>query len=128
MENLNVIFNFIKEARKKNIPAIYELLYNINEKKHDWFGSLDLTEYNKHELPDNLTVHGNLYLAGLDIKSLPNNLTVYGYLDMSLTLITDLPDNLIVYGRLYCRNTPFMRKISHDKRLEISYYKKYKIS
>jgi hypothetical protein len=54
-------------------------------------------------LPDNLSVQGNLYLAGCtSLQSLPDNLSVQGDLDLSgCTSLQSLPDNLSVQGKLY---------------------------
>ena len=57
-------------------------------------------------LPDNLTVHGDLYLDGTAITALPDNLKVGGNLDLDGTQITALPDNLTVHGTLYLNDTP----------------------
>jgi hypothetical protein len=56
------------------------------------------TEIN--ELPDSLTVIGNLILRNHGIKKLPNKLTVGGDLDLSYAGVTKLPDNLEVGGDL----------------------------
>ena len=65
-----------------------------------WLGGSEITQ-----LPDNLTVNGNLDLSGTDITVLPNNLTVGGCLELCNTPIKSLPDNLIVGGSLFLNNT-----------------------
>lgn len=65
-----------------------------------WLGGSEITQ-----LPDNLTVNGNLDLSGTDITVLPNNLTVGGYLELWNTCIKYLPDNLTVGGSLFLNNT-----------------------
>jgi len=55
--------------------------------------------------PDNLTVHGSLYLSGTDITALPDNLTVHGSLLLRGTNITVLCDNLTVHDSLYLEDT-----------------------
>ena len=68
-------------------------------------GDLYLSGTGVTELPDNLTVGGGLYLSGTGITALPDNLTVGGNLDLSYTEITELPDNLTVGGWLDLSDT-----------------------
>ena len=65
-----------------------------------WLGGSEITQ-----LPDNLTVNGNLDLSGTDITVLPNNLTVGGYLELWNTCIKYLPDSLTVGDSLDLRGT-----------------------
>lgn len=74
-----------------------ELFYDDDDM---WLGGSEITQ-----LPDNLTVNGNLDLSGRDITVLPNNLTVGGYLELWDTCIKYLPDNLTVGGSLFLNNT-----------------------
>ena len=57
------------------------------------------------ELPEGLTVGGNLDLRNTGIKELPKRLTVGEYLDLSNTGIKELPEGLTVGGSLYLSNT-----------------------
>lgn len=70
--------------------------------KNGWKGPLDLSRSNVEELPDNLTVDGDLRLAlCYSIKSLPKNLHVKGSLDLyKCDLIKELPTDLKLDGGL----------------------------
>ena len=57
------------------------------------------------KLPDDLTVHGILYLSGTPITELPNNLTVEESIILNYTHITKLPDNLKIGEGVYLLNT-----------------------
>lgn len=67
--------------------------------------SLSLRNKEITELPDNLTVVGNLDLYGTNIPSLPRGLIVGGSLGLYGTNITSLPNDLIVGGSLWLRRT-----------------------
>jgi hypothetical protein len=53
------------------------------------------------EMPDNLNINHNVYLANSKIKKLPSNLYVQGDLMIYRSLITELPKDLIVNGIVY---------------------------
>ena len=72
---------------------------NIYIKNHLFLG------YTNTELPDNLTVDGDLFLNFAKITKLPDNLTVGGSLDIRHTNITKLPDNLKINGNLWLQDT-----------------------
>lgn len=57
-------------------------------------GSLDISNSDVTELPDNLTVSGWLYINNTKISKLPENLRVSGGIDISETEITELPKSL----------------------------------
>ena len=63
-------------------------------------GDLDLAYTSIKKLPKKLTVKGSLNLQGTHIDSLPNNLTINGKLNISYTKIEKLPENLTVNGDL----------------------------
>ena len=58
-----------------------------------------------NQLPDGLSVGGDLCLEGTQITQLPDGLSVGGSLDLRGTQITQLPDGLSVGGYLYLRGT-----------------------
>lgn len=68
--------------------------------------SLDLYGTQITELPEGLTVGGDLGLGNTPITKLPEGLTVRGDLDISNTQITELPEGLTVGGSLYLSKTP----------------------
>lgn len=57
------------------------------------------------EMPDNLTIVGDLLLRGTGLTYLPEKLRVYGSLSIADTRITVLPTSLKVYGNLDIRKT-----------------------
>lgn len=68
----------------------------------------------KNDLPDNLTINGDLLLNNnKGLKRLPNNLTVNGYLNISKTSIISLPKNLKV-TRLIYQDTPLAKKFQEE--------------
>jgi hypothetical protein len=83
--------------------------YKIDDKFNIWHrGDLDLSWCEIKNLPDNLTVDGNLNLKNCpDIYVLPNNLHVYGDLYLCGTSITSLPDDLFVRWGLDLSSTDF---------------------
>jgi hypothetical protein len=72
-------------------------------------GDLDLRNSKITHLPNGLKVGGSLNLTYTPITHLPNELTVRGSLDLSNTKITQLPEKLTVGGSLDLSNT----KIAH---------------
>jgi len=58
------------------------------------------------DLPDNLTVLGDLLIHNNPITMLPNNLVVVGDLSIGDTKISELPESLKVGGRIYNMGTP----------------------
>ena len=68
-------------------------------------GNLDLRNTGIKELPKRLTVGEDLDLSNTGIKELPKRLTVGGYLDLRNTGIKELPEGLTVGGNLYLNNT-----------------------
>ena len=59
-------------------------------------GNLDISYTGLRELPENLTVGGGLYMEHTKIKKLPEGLTVGGWLDAMGSEIKELPEGLIV--------------------------------
>lgn len=116
--NLKKIFNFIKEKRGYNEPFIYKLFNDIPFDKYDLVIKDDLylsRRDNIPNLPNNLTVTGDLFLTSTNIKSLPNNLTIGDDLFCSNTLISEIPNNLSINNGLYIRNTPLSEKYSKEE-------------
>ena len=82
--NLFVDPQYIKE---EDFKAVDDLLYKkiiarpfyFNGRIYDLDKNLDLYYSRIKELPDNLTVGGDLDMRGTAIKELPDNLTVNGY-------------------------------------------------
>ena len=68
--------------------------------------TLDLRNTSIKELPENLTVKGNLNLAETPIKELPKDLSVGGSLWLANTNVDKLPENLTVGGDLNLSHTP----------------------
>jgi len=69
--------------------------------------SIHLGDIKEHlELPDNLTIYGDLYLDRSNITELPKNLKVYGYLSVDETNLKKWPINLYVKGDIYARDLP----------------------
>ena len=96
-KNMNeIIEKFKKETGYTLTIKNGELFYDDDM----WLGGSEITQ-----LPDNLTVNGNLDLSGTDITVLPNNLTVGGYLELWNTCIKYLPDSLTVGDSLFLNNT-----------------------
>ena len=96
-KNMNEIIEKFKEETGYTLTIKNgELFYDDDM----WLDGSEITQ-----LPDNLTVNGNLDLSGTDITVLPNNLTVGGYLELWNTCIKYLPDNLTVGGSLFLNNT-----------------------
>ena len=63
-------------------------------------GNLDISYTGLRELPENLTVGGGLYMEHTKIKKLPEGLTVDGDLNIRNTEIKELPEGLTVDGNL----------------------------
>ena len=61
--------------------------------------TIEGTEYDLRDLPDDLTVDGDLRLRNLGLEKLPENLTVTGSLDVSYNYLASLPDSLSVGRR-----------------------------
>lgn len=96
-KNMNEIIEKFKEETGYTLTIKNgELFYDDDM----WLDGSEITQ-----LPDNLTVNGNLDLSGTDITVLPNNLTVGGCLELCNRPIKSLPDNLIVGGSLFLNNT-----------------------
>ena len=70
-----------------------------------------------------VTVGESLDLSNTNITELPDNLTVGGWLDLSNTNITELPDNLIVNDSVYGVNGD---KIANIKKVSRGYNKELK--
>lgn len=68
-------------------------------------GKLDLRDAPITQLPDNLTVRGDLVLIGTQIAVLPRNLKVEGGLWLTHTPISKLPDNFEVGRDLFLSDT-----------------------
>lgn len=87
---------------------------------------LDLSGSKILQLPDNLSVSGNLMLSESQITTLPNNLSVSGYLDLSETKITNLPKNLSAGWSLYLTRseiTQLPNNLAVRGNLDLSYTK-----
>lgn len=96
-KNMDEIIEKFKEETGYTLTIKNGELFYDNDM---WLGGSEITQ-----LPDNLTVNGNLDLSGTDITVLPNNLTVGGCLELCNRPIKSLPDNLIVGGSLFLNNT-----------------------
>ena len=68
-------------------------------------GDLDLSDTSITKLPEGLSVGGDLDLNNTSITKLPKGLSVGGSLDLSNTSITKLPEGLSVGEDLYLRHT-----------------------
>ena len=68
-------------------------------------GNLDISYTGLRELPEGLTVGGWLDAMGSEIKELPEGLIVGGSLDVRDSEIRKLPENLTVGGGLYMEHT-----------------------
>lgn len=93
---VNTLVPFIRERGYKVSVQTARLGYVI-DKDDNW--------HDLQNLPDGLTVEGDLDLRDTGITVLPDGLTVGGYLDLTSTGITVLPDGLTVGGSLYLRHT-----------------------
>lgn len=83
----------------------------------------------RNQLPDGLTIGGNLELGNTKITELPSNLTVHGDLNISYfspnalsspswrSYITKLPPGLRVYGNLDLRYT-YIKELPSDIKVE----------
>ena len=98
-------------------------------------GDLNLMEL-ECNLPDYLTVHGNIHSTVQDssarrlksmsaLKVLPNKLTVMGDLDLTESLVKDMPDDLTVAGELTIAGQKLGKSTIHCLSLTIK--GKYKI-
>jgi hypothetical protein len=73
-----------KEGAK--LPALYRVILNLDmegKRIAPFPNSLDLSGSDITELPENLTIEGDLDLSGSKMKKLPNTLTVKGVLNIS---------------------------------------------
>lgn len=113
---INRIINFYKILRTKSyktqsyagviIEHNYDLSLNINH-----YLNLSYSNITIKDLPDNLTVNGDLDLQGnKGLKKLPKNLIVLGRLNLLDTKISLLPECLRIEG-IYYMNTPLSYKI-----------------
>ena len=72
-----------------------------------------------HNLPDNLTVEGNLYLPYSNFTSLPEGLEVGGHLHLSKNNLKSLPEDLKVGGNLYLWENNFPKDYKIPDTVEI---------
>ncbi len=92
----DVLTPFLKSTDWQiNIPA--RILGHVIDVNGDW--------YELYNLPEGLTVIGNLYLQVTNITHLPDGLNVGGNLDLQRAKITQLPNGLNVGGYLYLKGT-----------------------
>jgi hypothetical protein len=83
--------------------------YDIDDKDYEVYedgeivfnNTLDLSDKNVVELPDNLTVNSWVYLNNTNITRLPNNLIVVGCIILFSTKITKLPKNFNIKNKIY---------------------------
>ena len=68
-------------------------------------GNIFLRDVEFTEIPDNLTVNGNLVIYFGNIKKTHNSLIVYGHFSLIDTQIESLPDNLIIGGSFTLNGT-----------------------
>ena len=68
-------------------------------------GNIFLRDVELTEIPDNLTVNGNLVIYFGNIKKTHNSLIVYGHFSLIDTQIESLPDNLIIGGSFTLNGT-----------------------
>ncbi len=93
---LDVLIPFLKATGWKiHIPP--HVLGHVIDVNGDW--------YKLDELPNGLTVAGDLYLRGPDITHVPEGLKVGGDLYLRGTKITHLPKGLTVGGELHLHYT-----------------------
>lgn len=115
--NIEKVFDFIKEKRGYDYPFIYKLVKGlpVSEDELNIEGHLRLGDTGVSFLPDNLNVHGFLSLTRLSkITHLPNNLTVHDDLYMNHTNIETIPNNLKVSGDLHLLYTPLSKKFGRE--------------
>ena len=65
------------------------------------YSSINLNSTGIKDLPDNMTISGNLWLGNNPIDKLPNNLYVKGNLDIERTKIKSIPDDLQVGEKIW---------------------------
>lgn len=89
----------------------YLLEVRDNELFYD--GNIFLRDKIITELPDNLTVNGNLVIYFGNINKTHNSLIVYGHFSLICTQIESLPDNLII-GSSFTLNGTFIKHLPNN--------------
>lgn len=69
-------------------------------------GNLDLRGMPVTSLPDGLSIGGSLYVIGTAIRTLPRRLRVGGYLDAASSSIATIPDDISLGGSLDLAGSP----------------------
>lgn len=90
---------FITALQAQNIP------HTVRDGALEIERDVSWTQFPRHDVPDNLVVHGALDLSRLAITRLPKRLVVDGDLIVDYTPITRLPPSLSVGGTLSLGNT-----------------------
>ena len=91
-------YYYPKMGLKKIEGRIYDL-YNLPDNL-TVKGNLILSSKNLTSLPEGLKVGGDLFLSYNNLTSLPEDLKVGDYLDLSYNNLTSLPEGLEVGGSL----------------------------
>lgn len=93
--------------KKLTATEAYELMNNHHK------GSLDLDYTDIEELPDWLTVEGDLLLRHTHIKKLPNHLIIKGNLFIDYSYIEEIPHDIKVAGCIYAYAS-HLKKLPHN--------------
>ena len=117
-EQLNRIFDFLKEKGERRTPLKFKLLNNVplTEEDLNIEGILDLSFSSIKSLPEGLKVGGTLSLEYSTIQTLPEGLKVGGTLDLEHSRITNLPKGLEVGEHLYIKNTQLIKYTDKELR------------
>lgn len=97
-----------KEDLRETVEKFKEetgYLLEVRDNELFYDGNIFLSDKVITELPDNLTVNGNLVIYFGHIKKTHNKLKVYGNFELLCTQIESLPDNLIIGGTLTINGT-----------------------
>ena len=73
--------------------------------------SLDLTDTDVCDIPDNGCVYGNLIVTDKCELTIGINVMIYGDLELYNPRLTKLPDGLTVYGSLSLSKSPNIKKL-----------------
>lgn len=76
-------------------------------------GSLDLTDSSIVELPNDMTVKGDLIVGNAPILSLPQGLIVLGNLNLINSSINIIPNDAIIEGQIITKNKIYYEPISY---------------
>lgn len=96
--------NELYNAYILSINEHYKSIFNLKEKGLKIDTNIEVEDAD-FDLPENLTVYGNIYISGYKKTFLPKGLKVYGDLNISYSNILELPENLFVRDELGISNT-----------------------